>query len=118
MPQTVLSDLRRILVQTKIFLMYGLTEAFRSTYLSPEELDRGLLRSERQYRKRSFGLSTSAAKSAHAGEVRRTCTSRTEPLRWVTGTNPELTRLKFRPHPFPNADAGSGRTGLFIPATW
>lgn len=40
MPQPVLAVLRRALPATKIFLMYGLTEAFRSTYLSPEELDR------------------------------------------------------------------------------
>jgi acyl-CoA ligase (AMP-forming) (exosortase A-associated) len=40
MPQTVLKVLRQALPKTQIFLMYGLTEAFRSTYLPPEELDR------------------------------------------------------------------------------
>ncbi len=40
MPQAVLATLRKTLTTTKIFLMYGLTEAFRSTYLPPEELDR------------------------------------------------------------------------------
>jgi acyl-CoA ligase (AMP-forming) (exosortase A-associated) len=40
MPQSVLKVLREVLPTTKIFLMYGLTEAFRSTYLPPEELDR------------------------------------------------------------------------------
>jgi acyl-CoA ligase (AMP-forming) (exosortase A-associated) len=40
MPQRVLATLRQALPTTKIFLMYGLTEAFRSTYLPPEELDR------------------------------------------------------------------------------
>ena len=40
MPQAVLKVLRHALATTKIFLMYGLTEAFRSTYLPPEELDR------------------------------------------------------------------------------
>ena len=40
MPQSVLAVLRKLLPTTKIFLMYGLTEAFRSTYLPPEELDR------------------------------------------------------------------------------
>ena len=40
MPQAVLKILRQTLPTTKIFLMYGLTEAFRSTYLPPEELDR------------------------------------------------------------------------------
>jgi acyl-CoA ligase (AMP-forming) (exosortase A-associated) len=40
-PQPHLDSLRRLLPGTRIFLMYGLTEAFRSTYLPPEELDRG-----------------------------------------------------------------------------
>ncbi|HEY2547623.1 MAG TPA: acyl-CoA ligase (AMP-forming), exosortase A system-associated [Candidatus Acidoferrum sp.] len=40
MPQAVLKVLRQTLTTTRIFLMYGLTEAFRSTYLPPEELDR------------------------------------------------------------------------------
>jgi len=40
MPQSVLKTLRTALPRTDIFLMYGLTEAFRSTYLPPKELDR------------------------------------------------------------------------------
>lgn len=40
MPQAVLKVLREVLPATKLFLMYGLTEAFRSTYLPPDELDR------------------------------------------------------------------------------
>jgi acyl-CoA ligase (AMP-forming) (exosortase A-associated) len=40
MPLPILKTLRQTLPTTKIFLMYGLTEAFRSTYLPPEELDR------------------------------------------------------------------------------
>jgi acyl-CoA ligase (AMP-forming) (exosortase A-associated) len=40
LPQAVLSTLKKALPTTKIFLMYGLTEAFRSTYLPPEEINR------------------------------------------------------------------------------
>jgi len=40
MPRETLTALRRMLPKTKPFLMYGLTEAFRSTYLPPEEVDR------------------------------------------------------------------------------
>ena len=39
-PQETVRRLREVLPQTRIFLMYGLTEAFRSTYLPPEEVDR------------------------------------------------------------------------------
>lgn len=40
MPTATLAALRARLTKTQAFLMYGLTEAFRSTYLPPEELDR------------------------------------------------------------------------------
>jgi acyl-CoA ligase (AMP-forming) (exosortase A-associated) len=40
MPRATLEALRRALPHTRPYLMYGLTEAFRSTYLPPEEVDR------------------------------------------------------------------------------
>lgn len=40
LPRATLNLLRSALPETKIFLMYGLTEAFRSTFLSPEEVDK------------------------------------------------------------------------------
>ena len=40
MPTATLKKLRTQLPRTKVFLMYGLTEAFRSSYLPPAELDR------------------------------------------------------------------------------
>ena len=40
MPLETLNALRAVLPNTKVFLMYGLTEAFRATYLPPEEIDR------------------------------------------------------------------------------
>jgi len=40
MPLATLTELRRLFPRAKPFLMYGLTEAFRATYLPPEEVDR------------------------------------------------------------------------------
>ncbi len=40
MPRETLAALRARVPRAKPFLMYGLTEAFRSTYLPPEEVDR------------------------------------------------------------------------------
>jgi acyl-CoA ligase (AMP-forming) (exosortase A-associated) len=40
MPRPVLNRLRAALPNAKPYLMYGLTEAFRSTYLDPSEVDR------------------------------------------------------------------------------
>jgi acyl-CoA ligase (AMP-forming) (exosortase A-associated) len=41
-PNSQLEELRRLLPGTDIYLMYGLTEAFRSTYVPPQEVERGL----------------------------------------------------------------------------
>jgi len=40
MPQPLLDSLRQTFPRAKPYLMYGLTEAFRSTYLDPAEIDR------------------------------------------------------------------------------
>jgi acyl-CoA ligase (AMP-forming) (exosortase A-associated) len=40
MPRATVDALRRVLPDAQLFLMYGLTEAFRSTYLPPSELAR------------------------------------------------------------------------------
>jgi len=40
MPRDTLQALRQRVPRTQPYLMYGLTEAFRSTYLPPEEVDR------------------------------------------------------------------------------
>ena len=40
MPKATLDLLRAALPRTQVFLMYGLTESFRSTFLPPSELDR------------------------------------------------------------------------------
>src|SRR5262245_54874721 len=37
--EDMISDLRRTFTKAKIFSMFGLTEAFRSTYLDPDKLD-------------------------------------------------------------------------------
>ena len=40
MPRATLTRLRELFPQARPFLMYGLTEAFRSTYLDPAQVDR------------------------------------------------------------------------------
>jgi acyl-CoA ligase (AMP-forming) (exosortase A-associated) len=40
MQRATLDKLRQALPRTQVYLMYGLTEAFRSTYLAPEQLER------------------------------------------------------------------------------
>jgi acyl-CoA ligase (AMP-forming) (exosortase A-associated) len=40
MPRAAVAKLREVAPKAKIFLMYGLTEAFRSTFLPPDQIDR------------------------------------------------------------------------------
>jgi len=40
LPVHAIEKLKKVFTETRIFLMYGLTEAFRSTYLPPGELDK------------------------------------------------------------------------------
>ena len=40
LPTDIIARLRRQLPQTQVVLMYGLTEAFRSTYLPPDQIER------------------------------------------------------------------------------
>jgi acyl-CoA ligase (AMP-forming) (exosortase A-associated) len=40
LPAAMVKNIRRLFPHTKLYLMYGLTEAFRSTYLDPAEVDK------------------------------------------------------------------------------
>lgn len=99
MPQTVLATLRRLLPTTKVVLMYGLTEAFRSTYLPPEELDR---------RPTSMGKAIPNTEILVIGEDGRPCqpgevgelVHRGPTVSMGYWGQPELTAKVLRPHPF------------------
>ena len=100
MPQNVLGQLRQLLPGTEVFLMYGLTEAFRSTYLPPEELDR---------RPTSMGKAIPNTEIMVLNEHGRQC----EPneigelvhhgptVSLGYWGHPDLTQRVLRPHPFP-----------------
>src|SRR5207249_5542882 len=99
MPQGVLAVLRRALSTTKIFLMYGLTEAFRATYLPPEELDR---------RPTSMGKAIPGSEIMVINEHGQFCkpgevgelVQRGPTVSLGYWEKPELTARMFRPHPF------------------
>ncbi|MGH7393835.1 MAG: AMP-binding enzyme, partial [Candidatus Rokuibacteriota bacterium] len=99
MPQAVLAVLRQRLPTTRIFLMYGLTEAFRSTYLPPEELDR---------RPTSMGKAIPDTEILVVHEEGRLCrpgeigelVHRGPTVSMGYWGKPELTAEILRPHPF------------------
>lgn len=100
MQENVLAKLREALPTTQPFLMYGLTEAFRSTYLPPEELDR---------RPNSIGKAIPNTEILVVNEAGELC-GPDEPGELVHHGptvsmgywgHPELTARVLRPHPFP-----------------
>jgi acyl-CoA synthetase (AMP-forming)/AMP-acid ligase II len=104
MPQRVLSVLRRTLTRTRIFLMYGFTEAFRSTYLPPEELDRRPTSIGKAIPLTELFIVNESGEACAVGKVGE-LVHRGPTVALGYWGNPELTRSKFRPHPFPKADA-------------
>ena len=105
MPQDVLATLRSALPATRVFLMYGLTEAFRSTYLPPSELDR---------RPTSMGKAIPDTEILVVDENGRRCgpgetgelVHRGPTVSMGYWGQPELTARMLRPHPFLPAELG------------
>jgi acyl-CoA ligase (AMP-forming) (exosortase A-associated) len=103
MPQNVLSTLRRQLLTTKIFLMYGLTEAFRSTYLPPEELDRRPTSIGKAIPDTEILVINDHGQLCRPGEIGE-LVHRGPTVSLGYWGHPELNTKVFRPHPFLSPD--------------
>ena len=106
MPQTVLTALRQALPGTRIFLMYGLTEAFRSTYLPPEELDRRPTSIGRAIPNTEILVVSEDGTPCKTGEVGE-LVHRGPTVSMGYWGQPELTAKVLRPHPFLPPELGS-----------
>ena len=99
MPVHATRELRRRLPNTRIYLMYGLTEAFRGTYLPPDEVDR---------RPTSIGKAIPNAEIWVLNERGEHCKPGEEGELVQRGAHvslgywndPEKTAERFRPNPF------------------
>jgi len=98
MPQSVLATLRQALPTTKIFLMYGLTEAFRSTYLPPEELDRRPTSMGKAIPNTEILVINDQGQLCQPGEVGE-LVHRGPTVSMGYWGHPELTARVLRPHP-------------------
>ncbi|MFZ0706500.1 MAG: acyl-CoA ligase (AMP-forming), exosortase A system-associated [Candidatus Korobacteraceae bacterium] len=105
MPQTVLKVLRQALPTTKIFLMYGLTEAFRSTYLPPEELDRRPTSMGKAIPDNEILVVNEEGKLCGPGEVGE-LVHRGSTVSMGYWGNPEATAKVLRPNPLLPAEVG------------
>ena len=106
MPQNVLATLRRALPGTRIFLMYGLTEAFRSTYLPPEELDRRPTSMGKAIPDTEILVVNEDGQPCRPGEVGE-LVHRGPTVSMGYWGQPELTARILRPHPFLPPELGS-----------
>ncbi|MCA9151729.1 MAG: AMP-binding protein, partial [Planctomycetales bacterium] len=100
MPQSTLAILRRTLTQSRIFLMYGLTEAFRSTYLPPDELDRRPTSIGKAIPDTEILVINEQGQLCLPGEVGELVHHGPTVSAGYWG-QPELTDRVLRPHPFP-----------------
>jgi acyl-CoA ligase (AMP-forming) (exosortase A-associated) len=99
MPLPVLEVLRKNLPTTKVFLMYGLTEAFRSTYLPPEELDRRPTSMGKAIPNTEILVVDENGKPVKPGEVGE-LVHRGPTVSMGYWGQPELTAKVLRPHPY------------------
>ena len=99
MPQPVLKTLRQVLPGTKVVLMYGLTEAFRSTYLPPEELDRRPTSMGKAIPDTEILVVTEQGEPCRPGEIGE-LVHRGPTVSMGYWGQPDLTVKVLRPHPF------------------
>lgn len=112
LPVLAVRALRQAQPQAKLFLMYGLTEVLRSTFLPPDELDR---------RPDSIGRAIPGAEVLVLRDDLTPC-SPDEVGELVHGgptvalgywNDPEATARVFRPHPLKSAGASTGERVVF-----
>ena len=100
MPQNVLHALRTALPGTDVVLMYGLTEAFRSTYLPPAELDRRPTSMGRAIPDTRILVVGADGKPCAPGEIGELVHHGPTVSLGYWG-RPDLTQKVLRPHPLP-----------------
>ena len=106
MPQDVLAALRKMLPTTNVFLMYGLTEAFRSTYLPPSELDRRPTSMGKAIPDTEIILVDSDGRRCGPGETGE-LVHRGPTVSMGYWGQPELTAERLRPNPFVPRELGN-----------
>jgi amino acid adenylation domain-containing protein len=92
-------DLRRAQPRAKLFLMYGLTEVFRSTYLPPEEVDSHPDSIGRAVPESTVYVLNDNGELAQPGEVGELLHGGPSVAIGYVG-DPEATASVFRPNPF------------------
>lgn len=98
-PSATVQRLRELMPNTAIYLMYGLTEAFRSTYLPPDEIDRRPTSIGKAIPECEVFLVTPDGRPARPGEA-GILVHRGPTVSLGYWNRPEDTARVLRPHPF------------------
>ncbi|MBX9840654.1 MAG: AMP-binding protein [Xanthobacteraceae bacterium] len=104
-PSETVKRLRTLLGGTRIFLMYGLTEAFRSTFLPPEEIDRRPTSIGKAIPECEVFAVTAEGRRAKPGEP-GILVHRGPTVSLGYWNRPDDTARVLRPHPFRDATQG------------
>ena len=107
LPLPVLQTLKRALPKTQVFLMYGLTEAFRSTYLPPEQLDQRPESIGKAIPNTEILVLNEDGELCRPGEVGE-LVHRGPTVSMGYWGDPKLTAKVLRPHPLLPAEVGNG----------
>jgi acyl-CoA ligase (AMP-forming) (exosortase A-associated) len=100
LPLNILQRLRELLPASQVFLMYGLTEAFRSTYLPPEEIDRRPTSIGKAIPNTEILVVDADGEICGPGEIGE-LVHRGPTVSLGYWGHPELTERVLRPHPSP-----------------
>ncbi len=107
MPLNILEQLRELLPNTDVFLMYGLTEAFRSTYLPAAEIDRHPTSMGKAIPNTEIMVINEGGELCGAGEVGELVHHGPTVSLGYWGHR-ELTKRVLKPHPFPQPGRAEG----------
>lgn len=112
LPEQVVRLLRTSHPQVQIYLMYGLTEAFRSTFLPPEEVDRRPSSIGKAIPNVEIFLINERGEACKPGEVGM-LVHRGANVALGYWRDPRGTAEVFRPHPFDGSRNGHPETVVF-----
>ena len=111
LPEPTVRAIRAAHPHVRVYLMYGLTEAFRSTYLPPEEVDRRPASMGRAIPNVEILVLDSSGRPCGPGEVGE-LVHRGATVSMGYWRDPETTARVFRPHPL--QDFRNGRSELVV----
>jgi amino acid adenylation domain-containing protein len=111
-PEALVRQVRAAHPQTQIYLMYGLTEAFRSTYLPPDQVDRRPSSMGKAIPEVDILVINDRGTPCRPGEVGELvhCGANVSLGYW---RDPETTALMFRPHPLRQNAEGDAERVVF-----